>query len=319
MRARRANFALVLVARVRDTAIEMIAIQVDGLRKSFGDIVAVDGVTFEVRPGETFGLLGPNGAGKTTTISMIVGALPPDAGKVRLAGHEDPTRPAVRLRVGVAPQALALYTELTGEENLEFFGRLYGLKGEHLKERMEWALKFSGLLDRRKDRVHGYSGGMQRRLNLVCGLLHNPPIVVLDEPTVGVDPQSRNLLFENIEELKAQGRTILYTTHYMEEAERLCDRVAILDRGKLLALDSVSNLVRQHGGLPTVEIEFEDRPSGLEALGGAWDKGRWRVQSDKPVQVLERAGAAGQFANVSIRRANLEAVFLGLTGRSLRD
>jgi ABC-2 type transport system ATP-binding protein len=297
----------------------MNAIQVDGLRKRFGDVVAVDGVSFEVRQGETFGLLGPNGAGKTTTISMIVGALRPDAGKVRLAGHEDPTRPAVRMQVGVAPQALALYSELTGEENIVFFGKLYGLTDEKLAERVEWALKFSGLVDRRKDRVHGYSGGMQRRLNLVCGLLHDPPIVVLDEPTAGVDPQSRNLLFENIEELKKLGRSILYTTHYMEEAERLCDRVAIMDRGKFLALDTVGSLVRQHGGHPTVEIEFEDRPSGLEALGGAWDKGRWRVQSEKPVHVLERAGAVGKFSNVSIRRANLEAVFLSLTGRSLRD
>jgi len=319
IRTRLHEFALARVSRVRDTAAGMSAIRVDGLRKSFGSVVAVDGVSFEVRPGETFGLLGPNGAGKTTTISMIVGALHPDSGSVELDGHAEPTRPEVRMRVGVAPQSLALYMELTGEENLVFFGRLYGLEGERLEERVAWALQFSGLHDRRKQRVEGYSGGMQRRLNLVCGLMHDPPIVVLDEPTVGVDPQSRNVLFESIEQLKIQGRTILYTTHYMEEAERLCDRVAIMDRGKVLALDTVSSLIRQHGGLPTVEIEFEDRPSGLEALGGAWDKGRWRVQTEKPVQVLERASAAGSFANVSVRRANLEAVFLSLTGRSLRD
>jgi ABC-2 type transport system ATP-binding protein len=279
----------------------------------------VDGVSFEVRQGETFGLLGPNGAGKTTTISMIVGALRPDQGTVTLMGEPDPTRAAVRLLVGVAPQSLALYSELTGEENLNFFGRLYGLSGDKLWERVEWALTFSGLGDRRGDRVAGYSGGMQRRLNLVCGLLHDPPVIVMDEPTVGVDPQSRNLLFENIDELKLAGRTIVYTTHYMEEAERLCDRVAIMDGGKILALDTVNSLVRQHGGLPTVEIEFADRPSTLEGLGGAWDKGRWRVQTEQPVQILERAAAAGPFANVSIRRANLEAVFLSLTGRSLRD
>ena len=297
----------------------MSAIRVEGLRKSYGDLLAVDGVTFEIRSGETFGLLGPNGAGKTTTIGMIVGMLRPDAGTVRLDGEADPTRAVVRRRVGVAPQALSLYEELSGEENLAFFGRLYGLSGRALRERVEWALQFSGLADRRKDRVHGYSGGMQRRLNLVCGLLHDPPVVVLDEPTAGVDPQSRNLLFENIDHLKLQGRTILYTTHYMEEAERLCDRVAIMDHGKILALDTVNALTREHGGLSTVEIEFATRPRGLEGLGGTWDKGTWRIQTDKPVHVLERATAAGQFANVSIRRANLEAVFLHLTGRSLRD
>ena len=297
----------------------MSAIRVDGLRKSYGNLTAVDGVSFEVREGETFGLLGPNGAGKTTTISMIVGSLRPDAGSILLAGQADPTRPSVRLLAGVAPQALALYSELTAEENLQFFGRLYGLSGERLRERVEWALAFSGLADRRKDRVNRYSGGMQRRLNLVCGLLHDPPVVLLDEPTVGVDPQSRNLIFENIDALKLQRRTIVYTTHYMEEAERLCDRVAIMDHGKILALDTVNALLSEHGGLPTVEIEFADRPTALEGLGGSWEKGRWRVQTEQPVQVLERASVAGPLANVSIRRANLEAVFLHLTGRSLRD
>jgi linearmycin/streptolysin S transport system ATP-binding protein len=297
----------------------MSAIRVDRLKKSFGDVVAVDDVTFEVRPGETFGLLGPNGAGKTTTINVIVGALRPDSGQVRVNGQDDPTRPEVRRSIGVAPQSLALYSELTGEENLIFFGRLYGIAKEKLGGRVEWALAFAGLTDRRKHRVGTYSGGMQRRLNLVCGLMHDPRVVVLDEPTVGVDPQSRNLLFENIEALKKEGRTVLYTTHYMEEAERLCDRVAIMDHGKLLAMDTVHNLLREHGGPSTVEIEFDDRPSGLEALGGAWDKGRWRVQTESPVAMLGKASAAGQLANVSIRRANLEAVFLNLTGRSLRD
>jgi ABC-2 type transport system ATP-binding protein len=295
------------------------AIRVENLRKSYGDLIAVDGVTFDVRQGETFGLLGPNGAGKTTTIGMIAGTLRPDSGSVQVDGQDDPTRSAVRRRIGVAPQALALYGDLTGQENLSFFGRLYGLSGAKLHERVEWALAFSGLADRRKDRVHHYSGGMQRRLNLVCGLLHDPPVVVMDEPTVGVDPQSRNLIFENIDELKLQGRTILYTTHYMEEAERLCDRVAIMDHGKILALDTVNSLLREHGRLSTVEVEFADRPKSLEGLGGAWDKGTWRVQTEEPVQVLQRASAAGHLANVSIRRANLEHVFLQLTGRSLRD
>jgi ABC-2 type transport system ATP-binding protein len=217
------------------------------LRKSFGAVQAVDGLSFDVKPGECFGLLGPNGAGKTTTIHMIVGALHPDSGEVRILGDKDPTRPSVRSKLGVAPQSLALYQDLTGEENLAFFGKLYRLSGPRLRERVEMALEFAGLTSRRKDRISAYSGGMQRRLNLVCGLLHEPPVLLMDEPTVGVDPQSRNLIFENIEALKRLGRTILYTTHYMEEAERLCDRVAIMDQGKILALDTVGALLRTHG------------------------------------------------------------------------
>jgi len=234
----------------------MAAIEVQGLRKAYGALVAVDGISFQVERGECFGLLGPNGAGKSTTINCVVGALRSDAGTIRVDGESDPTRPAVRLKIGVAPQPIALYDELTAQENLEFFGKLYGLGGDRLKERVEMALEFSGLTSRRKDRVAIYSGGMQRRLNLVCGILHDPPVILLDEPTVGVDPQSRNLIFENIEALKRLGRTIVYTTHYMEEAQRLCDRVAIVDQGKILALDTVEALLRRHGGHPDLEAVF---------------------------------------------------------------
>ena len=234
----------------------MAAIEVQGLRKAYGALVAVDGISFQVERGECFGLLGPNGAGKSTTINCVVGALRSDAGTIRVDGESDPTRPAVRLKIGVAPQPIALYDELTAQENLEFFGKLYGLGGDRLKERVEMALEFSGLTSRRKDRVATYSGGMQRRLNLVCGILHDPPVILLDEPTVGVDPQSRNLIFENIEALKRLGRTIVYTTHYMEEAQRLCDRVAIVDQGKILALDTVEALLRRHGGHPDLEAVF---------------------------------------------------------------
>ncbi len=233
----------------------MAAIEVKSLRKAYGELVAVDGVSFEVNGGECFGLLGPNGAGKSTTINCVVGALRPDAGEIQIDGDSDPTRPAVRMKIGVAPQPIALYEELTAEENLTFFGSLYGLAGGLLKERIEMALEFSGLAGRRKDRVSTYSGGMQRRLNLVCGILHDPPVILLDEPTVGVDPQSRNLIFENIEALKRLGRTIVYTTHYMEEAQRLCDRVAIIDQGKILALDTVEGLLKAHGG-PDLESVF---------------------------------------------------------------
>jgi ABC-2 type transport system ATP-binding protein len=231
------------------------AIEVQNLRKSFGATVAVDGISFGIARGEAFGLLGPNGAGKTTTIGMIVGSLRPDAGTVTVDGERDPTRESVRLRIGTAPQSIALYGDLTAEENLRFFGSLYGLAGARLAERVGWALEFSGLGPRRRDRASAFSGGMQRRLNLVAGLLHDPPVILLDEPTVGVDPQSRNRIFENIEALKRQGRTVLYTTHYMEEAQRLCDRVAILDRGRILAVDSVDGLIERHGGEPVTRVE----------------------------------------------------------------
>ncbi|HKQ18327.1 MAG TPA: ABC transporter ATP-binding protein [Candidatus Eisenbacteria bacterium] len=247
----------------------MTAIHVADLEKSYGALKAVDGVSFDVARGETFGLLGPNGAGKSTTIGMIIGALHPDRGSVTVDGESDPTRPALRRRIGVSPQSLALYEEMTAQENLEFFGRLYDIERALLKARVEWALAFAGLTDRRRDRVKTFSGGMQRRLNLVCGLIHDPPVILLDEPTVGVDPQSRNAIFDSIEALKREGRTIVYTTHYMEEAERLCDRVAIMDHGKVLALDTVEGLLR----------------------------------------VSKSAGEA----------ADLESVFLHLTGRTLRD
>jgi ABC-2 type transport system ATP-binding protein len=298
----------------------MAAIEVRDLKKSYGALVAVDGISFQVEAGECFGLLGPNGAGKSTTIHCVVGALRPDSGEVRVDGEADPTRPAVRAKIGVAPQPIALYEDLTAEENLEFFGKLYGLGGGRLKTRIEMALEFSGLAARRKDRVSTYSGGMQRRLNLVCGILHDPPVILLDEPTVGVDPQSRNLIFDNIEALKRLGRTIVYTTHYMEEAQRLCDRVAIVDRGKILALDTVEGLLRAHGGPPTVEVEFARKPTTLDDLGGEWEGNRLRVQTERPMDVLGRvAGHGDAYQHVTIEQADLEAVFLRLTGKKLRD
>ena len=213
-------------------------IQADNLRKRYGALTAVDGISFEVRSGETFGLLGPNGAGKTTTLNLLVGTLTPDGGSVYINGEADPTNATVRQQIGYAPQAIALYGELTAEENLTFFGRLYGLSARQLRERARQALDLTGLSDRRQDRVRTFSGGMKRRLNLACALIHDPPVLLLDEPTVGVDPQSRNLIFDKIEWLRGQGRTIVYTTHYIEEAQRLCDRVAIMDHGRILALDT---------------------------------------------------------------------------------
>jgi ABC-2 type transport system ATP-binding protein len=281
-------------------------IQVSNLRKSYGTLVAVDGVSFDVQPGETFGLLGPNGAGKTTTILMMAGALRADSGSVTLNGASDPTLPQVRRQLGLAPQALAIYGTLTGEENLVFFGKLYGMHAAALAERVTWALDFVGLTARKNDYASTYSGGMQRRLNLAIAMLHDPPVLFLDEPTAGVDPQSRNALFENIEKLAELGRTVLYTTHYMEEAERLCDRVAIMDHGKILALDTVDALIAQHGGKTVIEAERDNETLRIET-------------ADPTAEVARLATSGVPLRGLRIDRPNLESVFLALTGRRLRD
>jgi ABC-2 type transport system ATP-binding protein len=305
----------------------MATIAVKKLCKRFGDIVAVDGVGFEVGRAEMFGLLGPNGAGKTTTIGILCGLVRPDGGTVRLDGKTDPMRPDVRASLGVVPQSLALYDELTAQGNLEFFGRINGLAGRRLRDRAAACLDLAGLTQRRRDRVATFSGGMKRRLNLVCSLLHEPAILLLDEPTVGVDPQSRNLIFDTIEKLRSDGRTILYTTHYMEEAQRLCDRVAILDHGKMLVVDTVANLIAQHGGASHIEIGLEEVPqdiAGLAAKLGANDLGlegnTIRFQTIEPAKALATLNQCGvRYKTLKVDTANLEDVFLNLTGRRLRD
>jgi ABC-2 type transport system ATP-binding protein len=276
-----------------------------GVRKRYGTRTAVDGLSLAVRRGEIFGLLGPNGAGKTTTVGLAIGLLVPDEGTVDVAGLGSPRDPAVRARIGLAPQALALYDALTGQENVAFFGSVYGLSGARLAERVAAAIEFVGLTDRRCDRVATYSGGMKRRLNLAVALVHDPELLLLDEPTVGVDPQSRNLIFENVRHLREAGKTIVYTTHYMEEAERLCDRVGIVDNGRLLALGTVPELVAAHGG----------RPELVADTGGD----EVRVETDDPLGELNRLAAARPVAAFRVERANLEQVFLHLTGRQLRD
>ncbi|HET6566045.1 MAG TPA: ABC transporter ATP-binding protein, partial [Xanthomonadales bacterium] len=222
-------------------------IQLERVSRSFGDLLAVDDFSIHIPRGEIFGLLGPNGAGKSTLISMISGQLLPTSGSVLVNGLA-PVSVAAKRQLGIAPQSLAVYEELSANANLEFFGRLYGLRGNELKSACARVLEFVELQDRAADRVEHYSGGMKRRLNLAIALLHEPQILLLDEPTVGVDPQSRNRLFESVLALKQQGMTIVYTTHYMEEAEKLCDRVGIVEQGKLLALDRVDRLIRLHGG-----------------------------------------------------------------------
>lgn len=295
-------------------------ITVENLQKRYGDQVAVDGISFKIAPGEAFGLLGPNGAGKTTTINMLVGILTPDGGSVHIDGASDPTRAEVRRKIGNAPQTLALYDDLTASENLVFIGRLYGLRGARLSERVDYTLDLAGLTGRRNDRVGTFSGGMKRRLNLVCALIHDPPTLLLDEPTVGVDPQSRNLIFDQIERLRREGRTIVFTTHYMEEAERLCDRVAIMDHGKILALDTVDALIAKHGGRSVIEGELETTPEAGTKFAGQIDGTRFRMETDRPFEDISRLSADGlQFRSLRVDQADLETVFLNLTGRRLRD
>ncbi|MFO1076170.1 MAG: ABC transporter ATP-binding protein [Planctomycetota bacterium] len=291
-----------------------------GLRKAFGALVAVDGLDLEIAPGETFGLLGPNGAGKSTTIKMALGVVAPDAGTVELAGRSAPTDPRVRAAIGYAPQELALYEELTAAENLRFFGALQGLAGRRLADRVAWALAFAALEDRRNDRVATFSGGMKRRLNLACAAIHDPELLLLDEPTVGVDPQSRNHLFETVEKLAAAGKTIVYTTHYMEEAERLCRRVAIVDHGKLLACDATAKLIARHGGrsLVTAELDGEPPPAAA-ALGSVRDGALHFAAADAADAVARLAAANVRCRALHVRRPDLESVFLTLTGRELRD
>ena len=295
-------------------------IEARGLIKRYGDTTAVDGLTFTVQPGEAFGLLGPNGAGKTTTIHMLAGVLQPDEGEVLVGGATNPTRAEVRADIGVSLQGLAIYEELTGEENLRVFGGLYGLSGKALSERVDWALDFVGLSDRRAKRAKTYSGGMQRRLNLACAVVHDPAVLICDEPTVGVDPQSRNHIFESIEALRAGGTTLLYTTHYMEEAARLCDRVAIMDHGRLLACDTVEALVSQHGGSSVVHAEFAAPPPPDLQLPGSLTGTQLRVDTERPFELVAELGrSAAEIATLRVERPDLEHVFLQLTGRSLRD
>src|SRR5262252_3718951 len=234
---------------------ESAAVTLDDLRRSFGDVEAVRGISLHIEEGETVGLLGPNGAGKTATLSMLATLLAPSSGDARIFGaslRRDVW--AVRRLVGLAPQEISLYPELTGDENLRFLGRLYGLGGTLLRERADEVLELVGLVPRRDDRVATYSGGMKRRLNLACSLLHAPRFLLLDEPTVGVDPQSRDRIFDAIRELARRGKTILYTTHYMEEAERLCDRITIMDEGRMVACGTLAELLQILGMGEIIEL-----------------------------------------------------------------
>jgi ABC-2 type transport system ATP-binding protein len=303
------------------------------LSKRYGSIVAADAVSFRARPGEMLGLLGPNGAGKTTTVSMIAGLLSPDAGEVlldgrRLAGDTDP----LKRTVGLVTQDLALIDELPAIDNLLFFAALYDMGRPAARRAADQALAFVGLTERGRDKVATFSGGMKRRLNLAAALLHDPALILLDEPTVGVDPQSRIAIFDNLEALKRRGKTLVYTTHYMEEAERLCDRIVVMDHGKVIADDTLKGLYRLMPARNVVVIELEDgvEPDlrGLESLAGvtgaALVHGSLRVGvtslAPTTASVLEWLSQRGHsYRHVVTERADLETVFLALTGRTLRD
>jgi ABC-2 type transport system ATP-binding protein len=308
-------------------------LECSGLRRRYGEIQAVDGVSFRIATGETYGLLGPNGAGKTTTISIVAGLLGRDEGDVIVSGQPMTTR-SIRLKgtIGYVPQDLAIYPDLSGRENLVFFARLYGMSNSDAKNRAKEVLETIGLSDRAGDQTKKYSGGMKRRLNIGIGLLHRPKLLILDEPTVGVDPQSRNAILESVEQLSTAGMAVLYTTHYMEEAERLCDRVGIIDHGKLIAEGTPRELVSLVGELDRVTLSATgDISRALQALravpwihtADASADGIDLVVEDARARlpaILQEAAAAGAaIKTVEVAEPDLEAVFLHLTGRGLRD
>jgi ABC-2 type transport system ATP-binding protein len=295
----------------------MSLLEIRGLGKDYGTRVAVAALDLDVEKGAIVGLLGPNGAGKTTTISMISGVVTPSRGKASIAGHDTRTDAhAARAALGVVPQELAIYDPLTAVENLRFFGGLYRLGGALLAERIAWVLGVVGLADRKDEPAAKYSGGMKRRLNLACGLLHKPQLLVLDEPTVGVDPQSRNHIFETIRALRADGMTIVYTSHYMEEVEQLCDRVAIMDGGKVVAQGGVRELLDARAG-GELELELAGAADAVAAARAAVAA----LPKDAPASALAAAaeGAGARVVALGARKPDLEQVFLELTGKTLRD
>ena len=311
----------------------MNAIEVYQLKKSFGDLQAVQGASFSAQAGEVLSLLGPNGAGKSTTISMLSGLLAPTSGEACIMGHSVTKEPeAAKRSLGVVPQDIALYPDLSARENLVFWGKMYGLRGAELKSRVDEVLDVIGLADRQKDHVGKFSGGMKRRVNIGAALLHKPAVVIMDEPTVGIDPQSRRHILDNVKELNQKGMTVLYTTHYMEEAAELSHHIAIMDKGKVIAHGTHDELIRLVGEETRIDLTLNTE---AENVLGAWraTEGVSRIDAtdgkvsalvDDSNRVLPRlfdaASKAGvRITSVDIQEPNLETVFLHLTGRALRD
>ena len=307
--------------------LESIPLEVVSLVKRFGPVMAVDGVSLELRGGECLGLLGPNGAGKSTLIRGIVGRVIPDTGSISVFGFPANTSEA-RAALGWVPQELALYPRLTCSENLAAFGRYHGLSGGKLKESVAWCLDWASLQDRAGELAKNLSGGMKRRLNMAAGIIHRPRVVLMDEPTVGVDPQSRNRIFEMIEALRGEGAAMIYTTHYMEEAERLCDRVAIIDHGRIIAQGSKDELVRSAFAQRSQVLARFAGPPGVIGVWVEQHAGRlldgvaeFTIEDSTLIAgLLDDAARSGlKLVDVTLRRPNLESVFLHLTGRELRD
>ena len=306
-------------------------LEAQGLRKAYGDRTAVAGVSLSARAGEVLGLLGPNGAGKSTTVGMIAGLTHPDAGSVTVGGNTlAADKFGFKRRIGLVPQDLALFEDLPALANIELFGALYDLPKATLKRRAMEVLDRVGLADRARDKPATFSGGMKRRLNIACALVHDPDVLLLDEPTAGVDPQSRNAIFDNLEALKRAGKALVYTTHYMEEAERLADRIVIIDHGKVVASGTLTELLRVLPAAQTLAIDIEGTPdlAALQRLDGvkqvAFDAGTLTIGLDDLTRsasaVLQAVSASGaSVRHLSSGRANLEDVFLALTGRQLRD
>ena len=309
------------------------AIQVQNLQKHFGKFSAVKGVNFEVEQGEIFSLLGPNGAGKSTTISMLSCLLQPTGGDACVMGHSIVKEAqSVKSVIGVVPQDIALYGDLSARENLTFWGRMYGLYGDELARRTDEVLEIIGLVERQKDRVDKFSGGMKRRVNIGAALMHKPAVIIMDEPTVGIDPQSRRHILDNIKELNTQGITVLYTTHYMEEAQELSDHIAIMDQGKIIACGTHTDLVKIVGELDRIDLainaEGERVITAWQSTPGVHqvsrENGHLTVLAEDSNQVLPRllesASQVGvRVTSVDIQEPNLEAVFLHLTGKALRE
>jgi len=309
------------------------ALAIRNVSKKFGDIVALDLVSLDVGEGETFGLLGPNGAGKSTLINIMSGVLRRDGGEIEFLGQplREPTV-EFKLNMGVIPQEISLYSKLTAKENLEFYGRLYGLDSSTLRSRIKETLELVGLTDRQNDRIETYSGGMKRRINIAASILHSPRFILMDEPTVGIDPQSRNLIFEVIEKLHGEGVTIVYTSHYMEEVERLCQGIAIIDHGKVIASGTKSDLIALIGELDLVEIEIEGLEASQEEAIRCGLADMDPTFSDGTL-ILRTADGSGKLGGVigfltekkaivrrvTVKEPDLESVFLHLTGKELRD
>ncbi|GAB4402674.1 MAG: linearmycin resistance ATP-binding protein LnrL [Anaerolineales bacterium] len=310
-------------------------LEVNNLVKNYGNFQAVKAISFNIKEGEIFSLLGPNGAGKTTTISMLSTLYAPTSGDATIAGHSITKSPMdVRNAIGVVPQDLALYEDLSARENLTFWGQMYGLSGSALQNRVEEVLSQIGLVDKAKDRIKTYSGGMKRRVNIGVGLLHKPKLLFMDEPTVGIDPQSRRAILDTVKALNKQGMTVLYTTHYMEEAEELSDRVGIIDHGELIAIGTQKELTKQVGETETLVLhisENEDPEALVTAFKGIKDVLEANIvdhevsviahsAKDVLAPVVTKANERRiKIHSIDIREPNLEAVFLHLTGRALRD